>query len=221
MCLVKMKVEHEDETPPPPRRIIVRPVSSERMVSVSRPLSHHSHISARRLSTTIVDPSPRPAQYIMPQQGSRGGGGGGRASVPRIIHAPSPPRSRERERVDLYVTSEGPSPRGSRTSVRSRESRYAGGGSARASRAGLDNEVVYVDRRRSTRERPRSGHFLTAGTAEVTEAPRQTLYLDDSPSRTRSRSITYATTGLRASRERVLVEDGGRRRESYRTLGSI
>jgi hypothetical protein len=56
------------------------------------------------------------------------------------------------------------------------------------------------------------------------EPSQQTLYLEDrnrdaGGSRARSRSITYATTGGRISRERVLVEQDGRRRESYQVIG--
>lgn len=82
-----------------------------------------------------------------------------------------------------------------------------------------------------TRERPRSGHFLTptsSRSGEVIDSygrvdtPRATtLYLEENPGRIRSRSITYATTGPRLSRERIVVEEGGRRKETYRTLGSI
>jgi hypothetical protein len=103
-------------------------------------------------------------------------------------------------------------------------------------------------RRLSARgERPRStGQFLTTAAAAMAasgashgrdgdreevidtygylEPSRQTLFLEDSDGgglRTRSRSITYATTGARLSRERVLVEEGGRRRESYRVIGGL
>jgi len=41
--------------------------------------------------------------------------------------------------------------------------------------------------------------------------------LEEGPLRM-SRSITYATTGPRLSRERVVVEEAGRRRESYRPM---
>ncbi len=87
-------------------------------------------------------------------------------------------------------------------------------------------------RRLSARgERPRStGQFLTTATAATgargreevvdgygyVEPSRQNvLFLEDRDGdaaglRARSRSITYATTGPRLSRERVLVEEGGR-----------
>jgi hypothetical protein len=102
-------------------------------------------------------------------------------------------------------------------------------------------------RRLSTRgERPRgsTGQFLTTAAAAMAashgrerdgevidsydylETPRQALFLEDRDGgdgsggpRTRSRSITYATTGARLSRERVLVEEGGRRRETYQVIG--
>jgi hypothetical protein len=95
--------------------------------------------------------------------------------------------------------------------------------------------VVYVDRERERRlsarerERPRSGYYLSTSAAALggreevidsygtVEAPRQTLFLEEGPLRT-SRSITYATTGPRLSRERVVVEEAGRRRESYRLM---
>jgi hypothetical protein len=96
-----------------------------------------------------------------------------------------------------------------------------------------DGSVIYETRRRGASirgtERPRSGQYLTASSNEVIdsygtiEAGRQTqsLFLEESGSgglRARSRSITYATTGPRISRERVVVEEAGRRRESYRTI---
>jgi hypothetical protein len=98
-------------------------------------------------------------------------------------------------------------------------------------------------RRQSTRgERPRStGQFLTTAAAAMAasgghgrdevidsygyiEPSRQDLYLEDrrdgdaGGSRTRSRSITYATTGQRTSRERVLIEQDGRRMETYQVI---
>lgn len=110
-----------------------------------------------------------------------------------------------------------------------------------------DGEVVYVSterdrggelRRQSTRgERPRStGQFLTTAAAAMAasgygsreevidsygyiEPSRQTLFLEDRDGgRARSTSITYATTP-RVSRERVVIDEGGRRRESYQVIG--
>lgn len=85
-------------------------------------------------------------------------------------------------------------------------------------------------RRYSVQERPRSGQYLTTTMAvstrergrddgvEIVEARRRSLFLDDAP----SRSFTYAVTGPRVSRERVVVVgESGRRRESYQPKGSI
>jgi hypothetical protein len=89
-----------------------------------------------------------------------------------------------------------------------------------------DAGVVYVEResRTSVRERPRSGQYLTTAAAALgsgrnevidsygtVERPRSALFLDE-------RSITYATTGPRLSRERVVIEEAGRRRESYQLI---
>jgi hypothetical protein len=109
-----------------------------------------------------------------------------------------------------------------------------------------EGEIVYVSterdrgselRRLSTRgERPRStGQFLTTAAAAMAatghgredviddytyvEPSRESLYIEDRDGGRARRSITYATTGPRLSRERVLIEEGGRRRESYQVIG--
>lgn len=101
-----------------------------------------------------------------------------------------------------------------------------------------EGEIVYVSterergselRRLSTRgERPRSGQFLTTAAAAMAatdnytyvEPSREDLYIEDRDGGRARRSITYATTGPRLSRERVLIDEGGRRRESYQVVGS-
>jgi hypothetical protein len=121
-----------------------------------------------------------------------------------------------------------------------------GRGSPRGSRARVvsEDEVVYISterdrggelRRQSTRgERPRgSAQFLTTSVAATgygsrddviddfryVEASRQNLFLEDRDrERERSRNITYATSP-RLSRERVVIDEGGRRKEIYQITG--
>lgn len=205
--LVKAEVDHDHDEPP--RRVVVRPISSHDHVTVVRPISARS--SARRIS--VIEPAPRPSQYVVassspPHHSSRN-------SIPRIVHAPSPPRSRER--IDIVAIS----PRSSRGSVRSRHSTHSRQGSASHSRTRLEDDVRYITRRDAEQ---RGSRYLSAShSPEVVdshgyvEAPRERLYLEEG--RSRSRSITYATNP-RISRERVLIEENGRRRESYRPPGS-
>jgi hypothetical protein len=143
-------------------------------------------------------------------------------SIPRIYAAPSPPRS----------------PRVSHTSVHSSHSRpnSVSGGGPRESRTRVVREGEL--RRLNTRgERPRgTGQFLSTAAAAMAaaghggedviddysyvEPSRQSLFIEDRDGgRARSRSITYATTGPRVSRERVVIEEGGRRRESHQVIG--
>jgi hypothetical protein len=132
--------------------------------------------------------------------------------------------------------------------MHSSHSRHGSGSYSRpvlGARGVSDGQVLYVQRRKSSREgRPRSGRFLTmpevVDNYGTVETPRATRFVDlgnrdrdggdgwgermvgrDVDRRERSRSITYATTGNRLSRERIVIEEDGRRTERYRTIGSI
>lgn len=92
-------------------------------------------------------------------------------------------------------------------------------GGKRTRRASRGAEEVYIERERErVRLSPAEPEF---DTYRYIEAPRkEQRYIEDGIERRRSRSITYETnprlSGRLVERERVVVEDGGRRREYYR-----
>lgn len=106
--------------------------------------------------------------------------------------------------------SRGGSPRTSRVSV---------SGGKKSRRGSRGTEEVYIERERErVRLAPPEPEY---DTYRYVEAPRnEQRYLEDGIERRRSRSITYETnprtSGRLVERERVVVEDGGRRREYYR-----
>lgn len=173
-----------------------RPARKAKATYVARPAS-------RRVSETIIRESRPSAQYIQAPA---------RSSKP-IIRTASPPRAPSTSPVRIEVVSveetRSSSPRTSRVSVSNKEK----------SRRGNDREDVeeYIERER-IRERlapvlPSKEEYETY---RYVEAPRE----QERAERRRSRSITYETnprlSGRLVERERVVVEDGGRRREYYR-----
>lgn len=112
------------------------------------------------------------------------------------------------------------SPRTSKVSV--------SGGKGRGRHGSRGREEVYIERERETVRMPPPPSPELAKTMRneydtyrYVEAPRDQRYLEeDRMDRRRSRSITYETnprtSGRLVERERVVVEDGGRRREYYR-----
>jgi hypothetical protein len=118
-----------------------------------------------------------------------------------MIRAPSPPRG-----IELVSVEERSSPRTSRVSV-------SAAGSKGRRRGG---DEVYIERER-IRERIQPE---PVDTYRYMEAPGKAYVEDGGIERRRSRSITYETnprlSGRLVERERVVVEDGGRRREYYR-----
>lgn len=90
-------------------------------------------------------------------------------------------------------------------------------------------EVVYVERDREREREKRSSRRLTEApkeeyaTYQYVEPPRETKFLQEAP---RKKSVGFLegggsrtsaiSVGRERERERVLVEEGGRRREYYR-----
>ncbi|KAH6671116.1 hypothetical protein B0J14DRAFT_88595 [Halenospora varia] len=197
-----------------------RPKWEEDVVFANRPRRHHSHSHSHhssrvRVSETYITkqtqqrpsvefvpaplppPSPKPLPPSSPKVIS--------ATPPR---APSPPPSRI-ELISVQEDRHHHSPRSSRVSVsHDKRSRRAS-----SSRGGED---VYIERER-IRERvpaPEPPSREEYETYQYVPAP---AAVDN---RRRSRSITYETnprvSGRVTERERVVIEDGGRRREYYR-----
>ncbi len=136
---------------------------------------------------------------------------------PRSIRAPSP----QPLRIELVSVEEGRSessgPRTSRASVSNKGKSKRG-----SSRGGSDRGEIeeYIERER-IRERmpppspePRREEYETYRYVEAPRVEQERI------ERRRSRSITYESnprlSGRLVERERVVVEDGGRRREYYR-----
>jgi len=199
MCLVKVRADDDDDIVISNRRVARR--------KVVYPPPHES-TSRTRISQTIIA-QQRPAQYITTP----------RSSTPKIVRAPSDPTPRI-EFVSVEEARGGNSPRGSRVSV-SGSKRHGRHGS----RAG-EGRDVYIERERervvARPERERSGEY---DTYRYIDAPpqqqKETRFLQEAPRERRSRSITYETNPRHSARlverERVVVEDEGRRREFYRT----
>ncbi|KAH8665160.1 hypothetical protein BGZ60DRAFT_432404 [Tricladium varicosporioides] len=193
-----------------------RPKWEEEVVFANRPHRHHSHShhsSRVRVSETYItkqtqrpsvefvpaplpSPSPKPLPPPSPKVIT--------ATPPR---APSPPSSRI-ELISVEEDRHHHSPRSSRVSV-SHEKRSRRASSNRG-------EEVYIERER-IRER------VAAPEPPSREEYETYQYVPAPPavdSRRRSRSITYETnprvSGRVTERERVVIEDGGRRREYYR-----
>jgi hypothetical protein len=133
-----------------------------------------------------------------------------RSSTP-VIRNVSPPRATAPARIELVSVEETRtnSPRTSRISVSNK------GKSRRGSERGdVEEEIVRERiRERLTPVPPKEDY----DTYRYVEAPREQT---ERMERKRSRSITYETnprlSGRLVERERVVVEDGGRRREYYR-----
>jgi hypothetical protein len=126
-----------------------------------------------------------------------------------MIQAPPPPA-----RIELVSVEEDrrTSPRTSRVSV------STGRGKGRRSSHG--GEEVYIERERErVRMPPPEKPKEEYDTYRYVEGPRTDRYQEGEDLR-RSRSITYETNPRHSQRvierERVVVEDGGRRREYYR-----
>jgi len=189
MCLFSVRPEYDVE-------FANRPARKKKVVA------YIPERSSTRISETII--RDRPAQYVQAP----------RTSTP-IIRPATPPRSMRSSspaaRIELVSVEESrSSPRTSRVSV------SGGKGKRRESRG---TEEVYIERERErVRMKPAEPEY---DTYRYVEAPKkEQRYLEDSIERRRSRSITYETnprlSGRLVERERVVVEDGGRRREYYR-----
>jgi len=190
MCLFSVRPEYDVE-------FANRPARKKKVVA------YVPERSSTRISETII--RDRPAQYVQAPRSSapliRP------ATPPRSIRSASPPATR----IELVSVEESrSSPRTSRVSV-------SGGKGKR--REGRGTEEVYIERERErVRLKPAE---LEYDTYRYIEAPmKEQRYLEDGIERRRSRSITYETnprlSGRLVERERVVVEDGGRRREYYR-----
>lgn len=200
-----------------------RPRSSRKVVTAYVPEQRSSRIS----ETSVIRRErggERAAQYIQAP----------RSSTPIIrpvtpprslVRAPSPPRSEGRRsgtRIELVSVEESVgvkgSPRGSRVSV----SQSGSGSKGKRTSRGGGGEEVYIERER-VRMVP-----MVESRRERVGAEREEYRYVEAPGavaggkveRRRSRSITYETnprlSGRLVERERVVVEDGGRRREYYR-----
>lgn len=151
---------------------------------------------SERISETII--RDRPAQYVQAP----------RASTP-VIRPVTPPRSIRASspaRIELVSVEETrSSPRTSRVSVTGGKGKSRGG-----------RDEVYIERTRDTVLRVPEPDYDTYRYVEAPGKPQ--LYLEEG--RRRSRSITYETnprlSGRLVERERVVVENDGRRREYYR-----
>ncbi|KUJ22611.1 uncharacterized protein LY89DRAFT_305701 [Mollisia scopiformis] len=126
---------------------------------------------------------------------------------------PPPPPQPTIELVSVEEDRSSSGPKSSRVSV-SRKSRHG-------SRGG---EEVYIERERVRERLPpverASQEYDTYRYVEAPMPPRKEVVGEERIERKRSRSITYQTnprmSGRVVERERVVVEDGGRRREYYR-----
>lgn len=179
-------------------------------VAASLPSPPRRSVTRTRISDTVIIAEPPAAQYVQ---------GPARASVPKIVKAPTPPPAPvpAPTRVELVeVEEEHSSPHASRSSVNRRSSR-------RKSR-GLEEREVYIERERERirglgRQSPQPPPLPAEQYRYVEGLQKETRFLEDSPRRTRSRSITYETnprhSGRVHERERVVIEDEGRRREFY------
>ncbi|KAF4634389.1 hypothetical protein G7Y89_g3726 [Cudoniella acicularis] len=195
-----------------------RPKWEEEVVFANRPRHrHHSNRNSRtRISETVITkqvqrpsvefvpaplPSPSPRLLAPPS--------------PKIIDAtplsaPTPPPG-PTSRIELVSVEEDrishASPRTSRVSV-SHEKKSRRASSNRGA------EEVYIERERIRERVPQEPQRDEYDTYRYIEAP------ESRGERRRSRSITYETnprvSGRLVERERVVVEDGGRRREYYR-----
>ena len=161
-----------------------------------------------RVSETIVR-AQRPAQDIQAPPP--------KTSEEPVVKAATPPRapSPPKERIELVSVEEARagSPSTSRASVSAGK-----GKSRRESRGG---EEVYIEREREIVRMPPPEKREAYETYRYVEAPKDQRYLEEERvERRRSRSITYETnprmSGRVVERERVVIEDGGRRREYYR-----
>jgi len=136
-------------------------------------------------------------------------------SPPPLAPVPSPPSPARIELVSVEEDIRRASPRGSRISVSTqRKSRHG-------SRGG---EEVYIERERERVrlppvEKPRDEletFRYVHGSGHMESPPP----MQEEIQRRRSRSITYETnprsSGRVTERERVVIEDGGRRKEYYR-----
>jgi len=180
----------------------------EEDVSFSNRPARHRH----RVSETIIRErrdSSRAAQYVQAPPPPR-------VSTP-IIRPASPPRflpappSPPTPRIELVSVEEDrrSSPRTSRVSVSTGRGKHR-----RSSRAG---EEVYIERERErVRMPPPEPPREEFDTYRYVPGPDR----HESEDLRRSRSITYETNPRHSQRvierERVVVEDGGRRREYYR-----
>ena len=202
-----------------------RPRSSRKVVTAYVPEQRSSRIS----ETSVIRRErggERAAQYVQAP----------RSSTPIIrpvtpprslVRAPSPPRSEGRRsgtRIELVSVEESVgvrgSPRGSRVSI----SQSGTGSKAKRNSKGGGGEEVYIERER---ERVRMVPMVESGRERVGAERNEYRYVEapgvaagGKVERRRSRSITYETnprlSGRLVERERVVVEDGGRRREYYR-----
>ncbi|RDW64205.1 hypothetical protein BP5796_10707 [Coleophoma crateriformis] len=200
MCLFRPRLENDFEFVDrrPARKVYIAAVTPSPRRSVTR----------TRISDTVIVAQPPAAQYVQAPA---------RTSVPKIVKAPTPPPPAPTPapaRVELVEVEEAHSPRASRTSVSRRSSR-------RKSRGGEEREV-YIERERERirglgRQSPQ--HPPMEQYRYVEGVQKETRFLEESPYRARSRSITYETnprhSGRIHERERVVIEDDGRRREFY------
>ncbi|KAL3417822.1 hypothetical protein PVAG01_10832 [Phlyctema vagabunda] len=202
MCLMRPRVENEVEF------VDRRPI---RKVYVAAPVSPRRSTTTRtRISDTVILSEPPAAQYVQAPLPAPAPAPPppppAPVSVPKIIMAPTPPPAPASPipRVELVEVQEaiGASPKASRSSVSQRR---------RRSHASEEREV-YIERER---ERIR-------GVRESPPPPPPLdtyRYVEGAPRRERSRSITYETNPRHSARlierERVVVEDSGRRREFY------
>lgn len=132
-----------------------------------------------------------------------------RSSTPVIRPVTPPAPSPPPVRLELISVEErGRSPRNSRVSIT--------GGKGRERHRSRSGEEVYIERERDVVRLPVvQPEYETYRYVEAPGADYSSI-----PSRRRTRSITYETnprhSGRVVERERVVIEDGGRRREYYR-----
>jgi len=190
----------------------------EEVVFANRPSKRRSRVVEE---TVVRRSNSRPAQYV---EAPRVSTPIIRAATPPAVRAPTvPPAPPRIELVEVEEVEERrSSPRASKASVS-----VSNANTKRSRKSSRGGEEVYIERervrewidpgldpRRSVEMAP--AYRYLEGTAQ----PRASERYIEEDGRRRSRSITYETnpraSARTVARERVVVEDGGRRREYYR-----
>ncbi|RFU31343.1 hypothetical protein B7463_g4992, partial [Scytalidium lignicola] len=208
MCLIRIKEVDDDDVVANRRTTTTR----QQIVYAPPPASPRT-----RITQTL------PAQYVNPPS----------PSTP-IVRPVTPPRvirtapSRSNSRVEVVsVPKTRASPRTSGISVNGSKRRSRHG--SRSSRIGddvfieQDRQIVLAAKERlrdesgsRSRERREYGDYHYPGSA----SPRESRYLEEGPSARRSTVVIKETnpksSGRLVESTRIVVEDGGRRREYYR-----